>query len=132
MESSEIIQNIGKLIFQSANLSAENWDYAIYVYSYEGGGIIGGQPLLYKDRKQIKLQTREIRKELRANFFKLLDITHIENADHWIKCLVGVKNKTKEIKVFFEFEKMQRWKITPVNAANAYNMIIGEVFKEDI
>ena len=42
-----------------------------YVFSYEEGGVIGGQSSLYKDEVQMKLHTRTVRKELRTNFLRL-------------------------------------------------------------
>lgn len=126
----EITINIGNLIGQAANASTDTWDYVAYVFSYEGNGLIGGQPILYRDQNQIKLQTRPIRKELRTNFLRLREITRVDGDDYWIRCLAVVKNDGKKFKMLFEFDDPNRWEITPANARDAYKIVIGDAFPE--
>lgn len=127
----EITINIGNLIGQAANASAESWDYVAYVFSYEEGGVIGGQSSLYKDEVQMKLHTRAVRKELRANFLRLREITRVDGDEYWSRCLAAIRNRDKNFKMLFEFDDPNRWKITPENAREAFQVIIGDIFSED-
>jgi len=123
----EITIEIGNLIGQAANASADLWDYAAFMFDAQKKG---GSSYLYLGTERLSLETRPIRKELRENFLRLREITRVEGDDYWIKCLAAVKNEGKKLKMLFEFDDKSRWEITPSNARDAYKIVIGDVFPE--
>lgn len=125
----ELTLNIGNLIGQAANFSAEKWDYAGFMFEAEDQG---GSSYLFKDGTRLSLNDDYVFGELRQNFLRLREVTRVDGDDYWIKCLAVVENESKQLRMLFEFNDQNRWKITPVNARDAYSIIIGDIFPEAI
>lgn len=127
-ERGEVTINIGNLIGQAANASAESWDYAAFMFNAKKKG---GSSYLFSEENRLSLETINIRKDLRTNFLRLREITRVDGDDYWIKCLASVRNRDKQLKLLFEFEDTSRWEITPENVREAFQIIIGDIFSED-
>lgn len=124
----EITINIGNLIGQAANKSAESWDYAAFMFNAKKKG---GSSYLFSEKNRLSLETISIRKDLRTNFLRLREITRVDGDDYWIKCLASFRNGDKQLKLLFDFEDASRWEIAPENVREAFQIIIGDIFSKD-
>lgn len=123
----EITINIGNLIGQAANQSAASWDYAAFMFNAKKKG---GSSYLFSEQNRLSLDTANIRKDLRLNFLRLREITRVDGDNYWIKCLVSVRNRDRQLKVLFEFDDASRWDITPENVHDTFQIIISDIFPE--
>ena len=55
----------------------------------------------------------------------------LEGDDYWIKCL-AVLRSDGDLKMLFEFENWDRWKISPANIERTYEILIGDAYPEAV
>lgn len=128
----DITLRIGNLIGQGVVSANQEWDYAGYIYMHAIKGSPETEFFVFKDGVRLDIDDDDIWEEIIDNFTKLREITRVDGDDYWIRCLAAVKSQTRDFRMLFEFSDKNRWEITPSNVRESFEVLIGDVFPDDV
>lgn len=123
----DLIIEIGRTLKKAAQTQEGDWDYAGYMFETKDGVSSGGEMFRFHTGKRIPFRLGRDMKTITTAFKQLREITRVDGDDYWIKVLFVLRSDG-EMKFLFEFDDWDRWKITPANVDQAYQILVGDVF----
>lgn len=126
----EIIQDIGRTLLHAANDQNPDWDYVGYTFNTNDGVNFDASGFLFVSQTLQEFTLRRIGKDLGTLHLRLREITKIHDQPYWIASRCVLRKLDNDFKLHFEFDNPNRWKITPANADNAFDVLVGSAFDQ--
>ncbi len=130
-EQERIVVEIGQILMRHAKQSGADWDYCGYMFETRDGVNCTGQVFMFSEKELQEFNLSQDRKPMMEAFKRFREVTRVEGADYWIKCL-AVLRSDGDLKMLFEFENWDRWKISPANIERTYEILIGDAYPEAV